>query len=212
MININQKKISDELLKNIGHLINANIGKDKRPEAILIVGLGNAQATPDAIGPRTASLVQIRKNIYCISPGVLAQTGMETFSIVKGIVDEMKPDLIIAIDSLAARNISRVTTTIQLTDTGIIPGSGIGNNREGLNREILGCTVIAIGVPMVVHSVTIVNDTMDKLIYLLSQNMENNCLQKVFEDFTVEEKYQLFAEIMTEDIGQMFVTWPKRRR
>ena len=202
----NQKKISDELLKNIGHLINANIGKDKRPEAILIVGLGNAQATPDAIGPRTASLVQIRKNIYCISPGVLAQTGMETFSIVKGIVDEMKPDLIIAIDSLAARNISRVTTTIQLTDTGIIPGSGIGNNREGLNRENLGCTVIAIGVPMVVHSVTIVNDTMDKLIYLLSQNMENNCLQKVFEDFTVEEKYQLFAEIMTEDIGQMFVT------
>ena len=66
----------------------------------LIVGLGNAQATPDAIGPRTASLVQIRKNIYCISPGVLAQTGMETFSIVKGIVDEMKPDLIIAIDSM----------------------------------------------------------------------------------------------------------------
>ena len=188
------------------------MNKNVKPEKILVIGLGNRNITSDSLGPEVVDNIYINireggdTGVCTLSPGVMAQTGMETFSIVKGIVDEMKPDLIIAIDSLAARNISRVTTTIQLTDTGIIPGSGIGNNREGLNRENLGCTVIAIGVPMVVHSVTIVNDTMDKLIYLLSQNMENNCLQKVFEDFTVEEKYQLFAEIMTEDIGQMFVT------
>ena len=205
------EEMSNHLAKRLAKLL---LGRKK----LLFIGLGNGEVTPDALGPLVIKNLFVTRHlkgwkevegcpvVAALAPGVMAQTGMETFSIVKGIVDEMKPDLIIAIDSLAARNISRVTTTIQLTDTGIIPGSGIGNNREGLNRENLGCTVIAIGVPMVVHSVTIVNDTMDKLIYLLSQNMENNCLQKVFEDFTVEEKYQLFAEIMTEDIGQMFVT------
>lgn len=199
-------KISEELVKNLGHLIRANLNKNKVKGSILVVGLGNRQATPDALGPRTVSMVEIRDNIYCISPGVQAQTGMETFAIVKGIVDEINPDLIIAIDSLAARNTSRVTTTIQLTDTGIIPGSGIGNHREGLNRENLGHTVIAIGVPMVVNSVTIVNDTMDKLMFLLSQGKGENSFQKIFEDFTKEEKYQLFEEIMSEDMEQMYVT------
>ena len=107
--------------------------KDESIKNVLIVGLGNSQATPDALGPKTTENILISDNIYCIAPGVLAQTGMETYAIIKGIVGEVNPDLIIAIDSLAARNVRRVTTTIQLTDTGITPGSGVGNHRMGLN-------------------------------------------------------------------------------
>ncbi|MFR4319209.1 MAG: GPR endopeptidase [Eubacterium sp.] len=126
--------------------------------------------------------------MYCIAPGVLAQTGMETYSVIKGIVNEIDPDLIIAIDSLAARNVRRITTTIQVTDTGITPGSGIGNHRKGLNKENLGRKVIAIGVPMVVSGATIVNDTMEKLIGILS-TLKNNTIANIFKDYTQEEKY-----------------------
>jgi len=131
---------------------------------------------------------------------VLAQTGMETFSIVKGITAQMKPDIIIAIDSLAARNVRRITTTIQLTDTGITPGSGIGNHRKGLNEQSLNTKVIAIGVPMVVSGATIVNDTMEKLLEILASHNQNN------KDYTSDEKYQLFEELLSEDTEQMFVT------
>lgn len=198
-----QARIIEELVKNINILIRANVGKKGK---VLVVGLGNSQATPDALGPRTVSMVEVKDNIYCIAPGVLAQTGMETQSIIKGIVKEMKPDLILAIDSLAARSTRRVTTTIQLTDTGIKPGSGVGNHRAGLDRENLGTTVIAIGVPMVVNSVTIVNDTMNKLINLLSQAESKNCLSDMFGEFSEEEKYQLFEEIMSDDMEKMYVT------
>ena len=104
--------------------------KNQNIKKILIVGLGNSKATPDSLGPKVAEQIEILPNVYCLAPGVLAQTGMETFSIVKGITAQMKPDIIIAIDSLAARNVRRITTTIQLTDTGITPGSGIGNHRK----------------------------------------------------------------------------------
>ena len=88
-------------------------------------------ATPDALGPKTARDIICTKNIYCMAPGVLSQTGMETYDIIKGVVSQIDPDLIIAIDSLAARNVRRITTTIQITNTGITPGSGIGNHRKG---------------------------------------------------------------------------------
>ena len=173
---------------------------------VLIVGLGNAQATPDALGPKTAENIMTGENIYCISPGVLAQTGMETYSIIKGIVKEVEPDLIIAIDSLAARNVRRVTTTIQLTDTGITPGSGVGNHRMGLNEESLGKKVIAIGVPMVVSGATIVNDTMEKLLSILASVEKSNHMSNIFDEYTQQEKYQLFEELLSEDTEQMFVT------
>ena len=145
-------------------------------------------------------------NVYCLAPGVLAQTGMETFSIVKGITAQMKPDIIIAIDSLAARNVRRITTTIQLTDTGITPGSGIGNHRKGLNEQSLSTKVIAIGVPMVVSGATIVNDTMEKLLEILASHNQNNSISNIFKDYTSDEKYQLFEELLSEDTEQMFVT------
>lgn len=180
--------------------------KKQKPKNILIVGLGNSQATPDALGPKTAENIITGENVYCISPGVLAQTGMETYSIVKGIVNEVNPDLIIAIDSLAARNVRRITTTIQLTDTGITPGSGIGNHRKGLNEESLGKKVIAIGVPMVVSGATIVNDTMEKLLAILASFESTNSMSNILEKYSSQEKYELFEELLSEETEQMFVT------
>ena len=173
--------------------------------SVLIVGLGNKLATPDALGPKTVEEILPGKNVYCIAPGVLAQTGMETFDIIKGIVGEVDPDIVIAIDSLAARNVRRITTTIQITNTGITPGAGIGNQRKGLNRESLGKTVIAIGVPMVVSGATIVNDTMENLIEILART-NNHSVANLFKDYTSEEKYQLFEELLSEETEQMFVT------
>ncbi|MCI8956781.1 MAG: GPR endopeptidase [Eubacterium sp.] len=189
--------------KLAGHLLEV-IQKD-HVKSVLIVGLGNMQATPDALGPRTVKEVLPGEKVYCIAPGVLAQTGMETFDIVKGIVGEVNPDIVIAVDSLAARNVRRITTTIQITDTGITPGGGIGNQRKGLNQESLGKKVIAIGVPMVVSGATIVNDTMENLIKILSKT-NNHCVANLFKDYTNEEKYQLFEELLSEETEQMFVT------
>lgn len=180
--------------------------KKQKPKNVLIVGLGNSQATPDALGPKTAENILTGENVYCISPGVLAQTGMETYSIIKGIVNEVNPDLIIVIDSLAARNVRRITATIQLTDTGITPGSGIGNHRMGLNEESLGKKVIAIGVPMVVSGATIVNDTMEKLLAILESFENTNSMSNIFEKYNSQEKYQLFEELLSEETEQMFVT------
>lgn len=203
------QKVNDRLSKVIFEEIKKIIKKLKKSTAngkILIVGLGNENATPDALGPVTAGLINIRENVTCIAPGVLAQTGMETYRIVKGIVREEKPDLIIAIDSLAARNTSRVATTVQITDTGITPGSGIGNHRMGLNKETLGIPVIAIGVPMVVNSVTIVHDTMEQLLEMFKKYEELNDVTRGFSVFNREEKYILIDEIMSGAMGKMYVT------
>lgn len=195
-----RRSIAKELSKHLWEII-----KKDNVKSVLIVGLGNKLATPDALGPKTVEEVFPGKNVYCIAPGVLAQTGMETFDIIKGIVGEVEPDIVIAIDSLAARNVRRITTTIQITDTGITPGAGIGNHRKGLNKESLGKKVIAIGVPMVVSGATIVNDTMENLINILSKT-NNNSVSNLFQGYTREEKYQLFEELLSEETEQMFVT------
>lgn len=209
-IESNLLKIEEEhLRKQIGEKV-AEVLKEIHPktkkEKILIVGLGNAFATPDALGPKVAQEITIGENIFCIAPGVWAQTGMETYSIIKGIVSQENPDLIIAIDSLAARNVSRVTNTIQIADTGIIPGSGVGNHRMGLNKDTLGKKVIAIGVPMVVSGATIVNDTMEKLLNILASVQKDNAMSSIFSNYTSQEKYALFEELLSEDTEQMFVT------
>lgn len=198
--NSNQKKIKDILSDNL-----LNLTGDVNGKSILIVGLGNSLATPDALGPKTVEGIHCKDNVYCIAPGVLAQTGMETYDIVKGIVDQVNPDIIIAIDSLAARNVRRITTTIQITDTGITPGSGVGNHRKGLNMDSLDKKVVAIGVPMVVSGATIVNDTMENLIKILT-HVKNNPISNFFKDYTTQEKYQLFEELLSEETEQMFVT------
>ncbi len=177
----------------------------------LIVGLGNWNVTPDALGPIVVENVMVTRHFFelmpdqvapgyrpvsAIAPGVLGITGIESSEIVHGIVEKSRPDVIIAIDALASRSLERVNTTIQIADTGIHPGSGIGNKRKGLTQHILGVPVIAIGVPTVVYASTIVNNTLElmgnhfssqstgaagQIMGLVHQMEENERLQLVRE-------------------------------
>lgn len=173
--------------------------KKRKDMKILVVGLGNRNVTPDALGPNVTENINIELGIRTIAPGVLAQTGMETAAIIKGIVREEHPDVLIAIDALAAKTIERLNCTIQLTDTGIEPGSGVGNHRNAINRQTMNIPVIALGVPTVIDAPALVNDTFDSLIGLL-----NN--KSVLKEFSREEKYKLIKEIINPNMTDMFVT------
>lgn len=159
-----EKAVADELCKLL---------QNKNTDSVLVVGLGNQYITPDSIGPKTVGKITVTRHITsaaqlgfnfdirpvsAVAPGVLGITGIETGEIVKGVVEHVKPTLVIAVDALAARKISRLGTTVQLSDTGISPGSGVGNNRKELTEKTLGVPVIAIGVPMVVDATTLAMD------------------------------------------------------
>lgn len=152
-----------------------------KEQSVLIVGLGNREVTADALGPKVVDNLFITRHVVktygkeaygkenmnlisSIEPGVMAKTGMETAEIVKGVVKETSPDVVIVIDALASRSTKRLNRTIQITDTGIQPGSGVGNHRNALTKEELGIPVIAIGVPTVVDAATIVGDALEKLL------------------------------------------------
>lgn len=171
------QEVSKELAKHMRSLL----PDMKEEKSVLIVGLGNRDVTPDALGPNVVSNMMITRHIIreygaaaygsekvnlisSITPGVMAQTGMEASEIVRGIISETNPDLIIAIDALAARSTKRLNRTIQVTDTGIHPGSGVGNHRSAITKEALGVPVIAIGVPLVVDAGTIVNDAIAAIL------------------------------------------------
>ena len=154
----------------------------------------------------TADNIIVNKYVYAVAPGVMAQTGLETSDYIRGIAREIKAGLIIAIDSLAARNTGRLNTTVQITDTGINPGSGVGNHRQAINEETMGIPVIAIGVPTVVDAATIVNDVMDNLIHILEQSANIKGLSKVMEKFSDSEKRQLVKELMEDDVRELYVT------
>src|SRR5690625_378821 len=172
-----QEKAAKVLAFEIEHMLSQkNISADSTG---LIVGLGNWNVTPDALGPMTAekilvtshlfqleheSVAQGYRSVAAVTPGVMGVTGIETSDIVFGIVEKFKPDFVIAIDALASRSIERVNETIQLSDSGIHPGSGVGNKRKELSKETLGIPVFAIGVPTVVDAVTISSDTIDFLL------------------------------------------------
>lgn len=145
---------------------------------VLVVGLGNISITPDALGPKVASCILATRHISSelaksvgltslrsvagISPGVLGQTGIETGEIIRGIVDRIKPSCVVTVDALASRNLSRLGSTVQMSDTGISPGSGVGNARKRLDEETLGVKVISIGVPTVVDGATLAHDLIDR--------------------------------------------------
>jgi len=148
-------------------------------DSVLIVGLGNWNATPDALGPQVVEKTMATRHLYgkvpeeltnglrsvsAIAPGVLGTTGIETAEIIKGIVEKTSPNVLITIDALAAGNVSRIGTTIQIADTGINPGSGVGNKRAVINQETIGIPVIAIGVPTVVHAGVIANDIIENFV------------------------------------------------
>ncbi len=188
------KVLSEQLLEMIkSHLSNKDNVK------ILVAGLGNRNVTPDALGPLAVDNLLVGKNISAIAPGVFGQTGMETASVIKGVIGENKPDLLIVIDALAARSSKRLNQTIQLTDTGILPGAGVGNNREAITLETVRIPVLAIGVPTVVDAPTIVNDTLSNLLEALS-------LSYLFDGIDENESYQLVKEVINEEMVDMYVT------
>lgn len=213
------REISIEISKILKELI----PKEKEEYRVLVVGLGNRLVTPDALGPKVADHLVVTRHIVkeygkyamgsekahmvsAIIPGVMGQTGMETLEIVKGIVEETKPDFAIAIDALAARNTKRLNRTIQIADTGINPGSGVGNHRNGLTEETLGIPVIAIGVPTVVDAATIVNDTMENLLTALETSEMLKGVGVVLQGYNATEKYELIKELISPNLNGLFVT------
>ena len=168
------REISEEISTHLRKLIDL-----KKEKSVLVVGLGNAAITADALGPQVVDNLLMTRHIIKeyglrgikhekmhrisgIAPGVMAQTGMETAEIVQGIVSETKPDVVVAIDALAARSVRRLSRTIQITDTGIHPGSGVGNNRQAITKKSMGIPVIAIGVPTVVDASTLIYDSVKR--------------------------------------------------
>lgn len=190
------KALEMEIAKIIKRL---NIKEDYE---CLVIGLGNVKSTPDALGPLVIQNTLVTRHLFilntnikdgmrkvsAISPGVMGTTGIETSDIIKAIVDKIKPDFVIIIDSLAALSIDRVNKTIQMTDTGIHPGSGIGNHRKEISKDTINVPVIAIGVPTVVESATIVNDTINYLFKHLSYMKSN--LDKSKLTFTKFDDYE----------------------
>lgn len=196
------REISEEISTHLRKLIEL-----KKEKSVLVVGLGNAAITADALGPQVVDNLLMTRHIIKeyglrgikhekmhrisgIAPGVMAQTGMETAEIVQGIVSETKPDVVVAIDALAARSVRRLSRTIQITDTGIHPGSGVGNHRNGLTEENLQVKVIGIGVPTVVDAATIVHDSMAHLLDTLEET----------------EQKEFLDEMIAPNLYSMFVT------
>ena len=197
-------EVSDELALLLKGLLKQKTGKN-----ILVAGLGNQSVTPDSLEPQTVSnLCVSAEGLKAIAPGVMAQTGMETARILLGIIKEVQPDLVIAIDALAARSIRRLGTTIQLTDTGIHPGSGVGNHRHSLTKETLGIPVLAIGVPTVVGAAAIVHDTISALLGVLSSQAETKNTGKWIQNMDPEDQYRLITELLEPEFGSLYVTPP----
>ena len=213
------REISKKLAEDIKELV----PERKEEVSVLVVGLGNREVTPDALGPYVADHLHVTRHIvkeygkyamgkdqvYLVSavvPGVTGQTGMETLEIVKGIVEETEPDFVVAIDALAARNSKRLNRTIQITDTGICPGSGVGNHRLALNSETLGVKVIGIGVPTVVDAVTIVNDTMENFIVALESSELLKSVGETLRSYNEAEKQELIRELIAPHLNGMYMT------
>lgn len=179
-----KEKVKEVFSGELKHLLKDMHISDEA--SVLIIGLGNDKSTPDALGPLAVDNILVTKYLFtlgnvddgfrevsAISPGVMGETGIETSDLIRSVVDTVKPDLVIAIDALASQSLERVNQTIQITDSGIHPGSGIGNKRKEISADILKIPVIAIGVPTVVDAVTIVSDTINYMYKHFSYTKEN---------------------------------------
>lgn len=218
--------VQDKVATKFAQLFEQFLAKRGIPKdaKVLIIGLGNWNVTPDALGPLVVENVMITRHYFelmpdqvepgyrpvsAVAPGVLGITGIESGEIVQGIVDKSKPDLVIAVDALASRALERVNTTIQIADTGIHPGSGIGNKRMGLTEETLGVPVIAIGVPTVVYASTVVNSAIDMMQkHFRSQTRQAGQIMGLLEQMTEEERLMLVKEVLNP-LGHDLLVTPK---
>lgn len=185
---------------------------------ILVVGLGNMYVTPDSLGPKAINDIDVTRHIIkylpqyidenarpvsAISPGVLGTTGIETLEILEGIVNNVHPKLLIVIDALASRSIERISSTIQLSDTGIVPGAGVGNTRKELSKKTLGIPVVAMGIPTVVESAVLVNDCLDLFIEKLQQEAKSNDYLNRLKN---QDNYEQIKEALNPNDYNMIVT------
>ncbi len=212
-----EDKIVEVISQELSKIVDKHIQKQ---EEIMIVGLGNLYSTPDSLGSRVVNEVEITRHIKiylpqyidantraisAISPGVLGTTGIESAEIIRGIVDKIQPKMILAIDSLCSKNVSRINKSIQISDTGIVPGGGVGNSRDELSEKTLGIPVIALGVPTVVEMASITNDCLDLFIEDLQKKAESNDVLNKLKD---EDNYQKIKEaLIPKDYN--FIVTPK---
>ena len=209
------QKASEALTKELKELLKKHI---EEQEPLLVVGLGNLYVTPDALGPKVVQDIDVTRHILqympealdkntrpvsAISPGVLGTTGIETLEILKGIVDNINPKLLIIIDALASRSIERISSTVQIADTGIIPGAGVGNTRKELSIETLGIPVVAIGIPTVVEAATIAADSLDLFIQKVQEQAKSNDFLNQLQE---EDKYEMIKEVLAPNDYNFIVT------
>ncbi|MCL2323157.1 MAG: GPR endopeptidase [Oscillospiraceae bacterium] len=194
----------------------------KDEDVALVVGLGNWNVTPDALGPKVISKIMITRHLMqlvpdniddkvrpvCgISPGVLGLTGIETGEIIKGVVEKIKPKLVICIDALAARKLSRVHRTVQICDTGISPGGGIGNRRMEINEKNIGAKVIAIGVPTVVNATVIANDAIEMIFEeMIDKYGDEEDFRKMISFINEDDKWSVIQNVLTPFYSDLAVT------
>ncbi|PZN02639.1 GPR endopeptidase [Thermaerobacter sp. FW80] len=208
-----QERVANVLARELGAML-----PDRPDASFFVVGLGNWNATPDSLGPEVVHRLLVTRHLQdyvpadlkgglrsvaALAPGVLGLTGIETGDVIRGIVQQIRPDVVIAVDALAARNIERIMTTIQIADTGIHPGSGVGNHRAAVTRETLGIPVVAIGVPTVVHAHTIAYDTLDALTRSLQ---EQSALFRTLGQMPEADKRRLIEEVLGPAVGDLMVT------
>ena len=209
------QKAAEILSKELKKVIDTHI--DNQGE-VLVVGLGNIYVTPDSLGPKVINEIEVTRHIInylpqyveegtrmvsAISPGVLGTTGIETMEILKGIVDNIKPKLVIVIDALASRSIERISSTVQLSDTGIVPGAGVGNTRSEISKETLGIPVVAIGIPTVVETAVLVNDCLDLLIEKLQDEAKSN---DALNQLKEQDNYEEIKEALVPQDYNLIVT------
>ncbi len=219
------RKADADLKDNISKILAQELRKlvnKKKYLKVLVVGLGNEAVTPDALGPNVISKLFVTRHLFqlynkqgdedlselsAIAPGVMGTTGLETGEIIKGIINNIKADLVVAVDALASRKMERVNTTIQISTTGIQPGSGVGNKRQALDQETLGVPVIAIGVPTVVDAATLTNDTIQLVLKaFLSHAEEGTEFYQMLANLEEEEKYHLIKEVLEPYSANVMVT------
>lgn len=217
------KNATDEDIQIYGNALSFELKKMvnnhiKNEEDVLIVGLGNIYVTPDSLGPKVINEIDVTRHIIkympqyvengtrpisAVSPGVLGTTGIETLEIIDGIVKNIKPKLIIVIDALASRSMNRISSSIQLSDTGIAPGAGVDNTRKELSEKTLGVPVIAIGIPTVVEAATIVADSIDMFIEKMQNEGKSSEYLNRIKD---ENKYKIIKEVLIPKDFNMIVT------
>jgi len=208
-----QEEVAEVFAREFASLV--DLGEN---DEVFVAGLGNWEATPDSLGPRVVGQLLITRHlrghvppelsdglrsVAAVAPGVMGLTGIETGETILAITHRIKPDLVVCIDALAARSAERILTTIQLADTGIHPGSGVGNRRVAIDRENLGIPVVAVGVPTVVHASTIAYETIELLV---DQFRNQTQFYEIVREMDEEDKRGLINEVLAPSIGDLMVT------